>query len=114
VPGGQCGRREGGQVATTATPRVDIGALAASIVSEVYSRLSISATTAIQWCNADESPRLTEVQQSTLLRSWFLHFDGLEPETRRLKFDLESQNIGTWGLNDDLEALVGESLSART
>src|SRR5690349_19127766 len=68
------GRRQGREalVATTTTvPSVDIGALSAAIASDVCDRLAASATTTIQWCHEDSCPRLTEIQQSTLLKSLF-------------------------------------------
>jgi hypothetical protein len=90
-------------MATTAVPRVDIGALAGSIASEVHDRLSISA----QWCDEDDSPRLTEIQQATLLRSLFSNFDGLEVQiARQIKRDLEEAGVETWGLDTDLEDLL--------
>jgi hypothetical protein len=98
---------KGALVATTATPRVDIGALAGAIQAEAATRFADMLVVGCEHLDEDGNP-LNQNQRCSVTRAMLRHFDGFEAAVASLlKDDLERDGVEVWGLDDDLSKLLG-------
>jgi hypothetical protein len=92
---------------TTESPRVDIGALAVSLYSEPASRLARTVVLAMDHLEED-GRELNQLQKIALVRAALREAEGLERRfAEDIKTTLENDGVQTWGLDHDLERLLG-------
>jgi hypothetical protein len=93
-------------MATTATPTVDVGALAAAIKTDVTDRLATILTSGFE--SLEEDGRGLDQIQKAHLTQWSLDvFDGLEASIAGTVIDeLARKGIAAWGLTTELSYLL--------
>jgi len=85
-------------MATNTIPRVDVGALAATITIDTQERVAEAVSSAVHGLR-DQAEALTETQTSTLLTTILAVFDGFERSVAQaLLRDLRDAGVRTWGL----------------
>jgi hypothetical protein len=94
-------------IVATSTPSVDIGALAGAIQGEAATRIADMLVVGCDHLNEDGRP-LNQIQRCALTRAALRHFDGFEAAVAsQLKNDLERAGVRVWGLDNELERMLG-------
>jgi hypothetical protein len=93
-------------MATTATPSIDVGALAAAIKTDVTDRLATILTAGFE--SLEENDQGLNQLQRAELTQWALDtFDGLEAEIAgTLIAEFARKGIAVWGLTTELSYLL--------
>lgn len=95
-------------MATQTVSRVDVGALAASLVGEAQLRISGALAAYLQTLDEKDGQALNEFQMKHLLVYLLSAFDGLERSVAALLVDDLKGAIEIWGLPRELADLATE------
>jgi hypothetical protein len=92
---------------TPERPRVDVGALAASLHRDAAMALADTVVLAIDW-SEEEGCELNQKQKVQLVYAALRASANLEATfARTLIDDIEGEGVATWGLGEELERLLG-------
>jgi len=93
---------------TTDRPSVDVGALSGELHGAAMDAMAATLIVAFDHLEEDDNP-LNQLQRVELVREALLISANLEAMfARTIINDLERNGVATWGLDSDLERLLGK------